>query len=49
MKYAPFKFFLERILTLIIKGKIGIKIDEIHLYNTFEHIWFKLAFCPKRL
>jgi hypothetical protein len=27
--------FLEKILTLTIKGKIGIKIDEIHLYNIF--------------
>ncbi len=49
MKYVPFNYFLERILTLIIKGKIGIKIDEIHFYNTFEHIWFKLDFCLKRL
>jgi hypothetical protein len=38
MKCAPVEFYLERILTLIIKGEIGIKIDEIHFYNTFEHI-----------
>jgi hypothetical protein len=43
MKYAPFKFLLEKILTLIIKRKIGIKIDEIHLYNTFgSNLFFAL-------
>jgi hypothetical protein len=29
---------LERILTLIIKRAKGIEIDEIHFYNTLEHI-----------
>jgi hypothetical protein len=38
---------LERILTLMIKKSKAIEIDEIHFYNTFEHIWFKHVFGPK--
>jgi len=29
---------LERILELIMKRTKGIEIDEIHFYNTLEHI-----------
>jgi hypothetical protein len=28
----------------MIKTAKGIEIDEIHVYNTFGHIWFKHVF-----
>ncbi len=31
----------------MIKKSKAIEIDEIHFYNTFEHIWFKHVFGPK--
>jgi hypothetical protein len=34
------------ILTLMIKKTKGIEINEVHFYNTFEHIWFKCVFGP---
>jgi hypothetical protein len=30
----------------MIKKTKGIEINEVHFYNTFEHIWFKCVFGP---
>lgn len=35
---------LERVLILMVKRTIGLETNEIHLYNTFWHFWFKSIF-----